>query len=85
MRHVPIAITADAIIDCVVSDHPETVQVFSQLHMHCVGCPVAPFESLADACEIYHVPVERFLAQLRDVIVQSSIGNSNERYAERCD
>lgn len=85
MRHVSIAITADSIIDRVVSDHPETVQIFSQLHMHCVGCPVARFESLADACDIYQLPMERFLSQLRAVIRQTHVADSNEGLAERLD
>jgi hybrid cluster-associated redox disulfide protein len=34
--------------------------------MHCVGCAIARFETLAEACAVYGVPVERLLDELRE-------------------
>lgn len=58
-------ITTDAIIDWVISEFPATVPVFLRWRMQCVGCPIARFESIAEACANYDHPVERFLAELR--------------------
>ena len=61
----PGEITTDAIIDWVMTEYPETVPVFLRWRMHCVGCPIARFESIAEACANYQHPVEGFVAELR--------------------
>jgi hypothetical protein len=33
--------------------------------MHCVGCDVSRFETLAGAARIYDIPIEPFLVDLR--------------------
>jgi len=33
--------------------------------MHCVGCAIAPFETLAEICVIYGVSIEQLIAELR--------------------
>lgn len=63
-------ITPDAVIDWVVSEYPSTVPIFLQWRMQCVGCPLARFETIADACRIYQRPVERFLVELRASVSQ---------------
>ncbi len=62
-RIEPIA--TDTIIDRVMTDYPATVPVFLRWRMQCVGCPIAPFETIADACRIYQQPLDRFLTELR--------------------
>ena len=32
--------------------------------MHCVGCAIAPFETLAEVCCVYGVPLKRLLSDL---------------------
>jgi hybrid cluster-associated redox disulfide protein len=32
--------------------------------MHCVGCAIAPFETIAEACAIYGLSVEALFAAL---------------------
>jgi len=34
--------------------------------MYCVGCAIARFETLAEACAVYGVPVEHILNELRE-------------------
>ena len=34
----------------ILSDHPQTVSVFLKYEMLCVGCLVAPFHTVEDAC-----------------------------------
>lgn len=61
-------ITTEAIIESIVNEYPETVPVFLRWQMHCVGCPIARFESIADACMNYQHPVDRFVADLRSAV-----------------
>jgi hybrid cluster-associated redox disulfide protein len=58
-------ISAARTIDEVVQCWPATVRVFVRRRMHCVGCDVARFETVADACRIYGQPLEAVLAELR--------------------
>ncbi|TXG80485.1 MAG: DUF1858 domain-containing protein [Thermomicrobiales bacterium] len=43
---------------------PSTVAVFLRWRMHCVGCPIARFESVSGACRAYRQPADRFLDEL---------------------
>ncbi|MCO5222566.1 MAG: DUF1858 domain-containing protein [Thermomicrobiales bacterium] len=63
-------IEPDTVIDWTVTEHPATIPVFLRWRMQCVGCPLARFESLADACRIYQRPVNQFLAELRAAVAQ---------------
>ena len=62
------SITADSNVDELVNRHPSTVPVFIRHRMICVGCEVARFESLAEACEIYGKPLEPLLTDLRRAV-----------------
>src|SRR5512138_3100845 len=43
---------------------PLASRVLVNHRMHCVGCAIAPFETLAEACEIYGVAIEDLLQEL---------------------
>jgi hybrid cluster-associated redox disulfide protein len=58
-------ITADALVDDVVSQFPATARVFVARRMLCVGCALAPFETLAEASRAYGQSVEPLLSDLR--------------------
>ena len=45
--------------------YPTTARVFIQHRMHCVGCEMARFETIANACRIYGQPLDEVLAELR--------------------
>lgn len=47
---------------------PETAVVFFEHGMLCVGCPIAPFHTLIDACAEYGLDESAFRAELRAVI-----------------
>jgi len=44
---------------------PRTARVFIHRRMACVGCPIARFESVADAAEAYHLPPTELVDALR--------------------
>lgn len=43
-----------------------TAEVFLKHGMACVGCAIAPFETLATASAVYGIAVEELLAELAD-------------------
>ena len=47
--------------------HPQTARVFLARRMACVGCPIAPFHTVADACAEYALAEGRFRAALAAV------------------
>ena len=57
----------------VLAHHPRTAEVFLKHGMACVGCAIAPFETLADVADIYNLSIERLLAELTSI--QDSAGN----------
>jgi hybrid cluster-associated redox disulfide protein len=59
----------DDLVDDVMSGVPETIRVFLEFRMRCVGCPIACFHSVDDACLEHGVDRELFLNALRAVAV----------------
>ena len=53
--------------DDVMRDEPSTIRVFLDFKMRCVGCPIACFHTVDDACREHGVDRERFLTALRNV------------------
>lgn len=47
-----------------LATHPAAARVLVDHRMHCVGCDIAPFETIADACVIYGVAVDDFFAEI---------------------
>lgn len=47
-----------------VTMHPVAARVLMNYRMHCVGCDIAPFETIADACAVYGVAVDDLFADI---------------------
>ena len=47
---------------------PATVPVFIRHYLACVGCPFAPFETLAEIPAIYGLCVDDFILELQQSI-----------------
>jgi hybrid cluster-associated redox disulfide protein len=62
---------ADLKVAEVLERWPETIPVFFRYRMACVGCPIAPFETLAEVAAIYRLDVSRFLNELELVVQQT--------------
>lgn len=60
-------IEPDTLVDDVMRDKPATMRVFLDFKMHCVGCPIACFHTVDDACREHAVDRTRFLSALNDV------------------
>lgn len=51
-----------------IERRPESIRVFMQYRMACVGCDIAPFETVAEALAIYGVDREQFAQDLERTI-----------------
>ena len=51
-----------------LSRWPQTMPVFFRHHMLCVGCAMAPFETLADVAAIYGLDLDQFFSELEQTI-----------------
>lgn len=58
--------TQDTVVDDLMRSFPATVRVFLDFGMRCVGCPIAPFHTVADACREHEAELAAFLAALRE-------------------
>ncbi len=47
---------------------PTTIPVFIRHCLACVGCPFAPFETLAEIPAIYGLPLDDFMRELQQTI-----------------
>jgi hybrid cluster-associated redox disulfide protein len=58
----------DLTVEAALTRWPQTAEVFNRHNMACVGCPVAPFYTVAEAAAVYRLPLDAFLQELEDAI-----------------
>jgi hybrid cluster-associated redox disulfide protein len=58
-------IEIDTLVDDIMRRWPETLRVFLDYRMSCVGCPIAVFHTVDDSCREHGVDAAVFLAALR--------------------
>lgn len=66
MSLVPDVSYADETVAALLAREPRAARVLLDHGMHCVGCAIAPFETLAEICVIYGVSLEQLRVDLRD-------------------
>ena len=57
-------ITKQTIIGDILTQKPEAAEILLAMGMHCLGCPSARGESLADACAVHGVDADEIVAQI---------------------
>ena len=57
-------ITPDMIIADVLRLDKGTVPIFLNNGLHCLGCPSATGESIAEACEVHGLDVDKLIGEL---------------------
>ena len=50
----------------VLLQRPVAARILVKHRMHCIGCAIAPFETVAEACEIYGISLQDLLDELND-------------------
>ena len=56
------------LVDDVMTRWPATIRVFLDFKLGCVGCPIASFHSVDDACREHGIDQASFTAALRAVV-----------------
>lgn len=64
-------ITKEMPIGQVVSEHPETIEVFMKHGLHCVGCAVAQFENIGQGALAHGIDIENLIRDLNEKIKKS--------------
>ncbi len=61
-------VTKDSIIGDVLDYNPGTAQFFFAIGMHCLGCPSARGESIADACAVHGTDADALIAKINEFL-----------------
>ncbi|MDP4127827.1 MAG: DUF1858 domain-containing protein [Bacillota bacterium] len=61
-------LTKEMTVGQVLKLYPQTVQIFLELGMHCLGCPSSTTESLEGAALTHGRNVDKLVAQLNKAI-----------------
>ncbi len=59
-----MAITKDMTIQSVVEKNPETIRVFLEHGLHCIGCSVARFENIEQGAIAHGINVDALIQDL---------------------
>lgn len=59
-----MTIGLDDMVDDVLRRYPATVRVFLDYKLRCIGCPIACFHSIDEACRAHAVEPRTFLSAL---------------------
>jgi hybrid cluster-associated redox disulfide protein len=62
------SVTKDTIIIDVLRMDQGTAPFFLEIGMHCLGCPSASGESIAEACAVHGVDADELVAKLNDYL-----------------
>lgn len=72
MEHPPL--TSNLTVAEVLARWPQAIRVFFRHRMACVGCTMAPFDTIADVAAIYRLPLHCFLSELQQAIQTGEAG-----------
>lgn len=61
-------ITADMTIGDVVNNYPDAIPALLGSGMHCIGCPSAQAESLAEAAVVHGIDINDLIAALNGAL-----------------
>jgi hybrid cluster-associated redox disulfide protein len=61
-------VTAVCLVQEVVQRHPDAVVILNRLGMHCAGCYISPYHTIADCAREYAIPLDSLLTDLNQAI-----------------
>ena len=61
-------VTKESIIGDVLDHNPATAKFFFEIGMHCLGCPSARGESIADACMVHGTDADELIKKINDFL-----------------
>lgn len=63
-----MVITKDSILGDILDAAPETAPLFIEIGMHCLGCPSARSETVAEACYVHGQDADALVKKLNDAV-----------------
>ena len=66
-----MTVTKESIIGDVLDNNPATAQFFFEIGMHCLGCPSARGESIADACAVHGTDADELIKKINDFLANA--------------
>ncbi len=70
-RFIMAQITKETIIADVLKLNPETAQFFFEIGMHCLGCPSASGESVAEACAVHGEDADALVERINEFLAEN--------------
>lgn len=67
-----MTITKEMAIGDVVREHPETVSVFFEHGMGCLGCAISRFENIEQGAKAHGIDIETLMQDLNRATAESS-------------
>jgi len=61
-------LSSDITVKELLDRHPQTLQLFMDIGLLCVGCPAEAFHTLADVAREYHFDLNQLLQQIQKTI-----------------
>jgi hybrid cluster-associated redox disulfide protein len=58
--------TKDSIIGDILNQKPQAAPFFLEIGMHCLGCPAARNETLAEACQVHNQDADALLEKINN-------------------
>ena len=58
-------------VDDVMRGAPETIRVFLEFRMGCIGCPIACCHTVDDACREHGIDADAFLNALHSAVARA--------------
>ena len=65
-------IEKNTIIADIMQNAPETVPLFNQIGMHCMGCAMASGENVEQACSAHGVDADEFVGKVNAFIAEQA-------------
>lgn len=66
----------------VLARWPETVTVFQELQTACVGCAMAPFDTIEDVARIYEFELSLIMGKLEETIADGGAAGAEQSEQE---
>lgn len=66
-------IDCNSVVSEILEKYPDTLPVFMEWKLDCLGCAMSTFCSVQDVADDYHIDLQPFLAALQAVISDPKI------------
>jgi hybrid cluster-associated redox disulfide protein len=70
--HTGRLVRADMLVKTLVEQYPETIRVFIQYRLHCVGCQISGFHTITDTAREHSTEIEPLLHDLNLAVLSAA-------------